>query len=245
MNSTNIETIDLNRPDSTQHVGLQLESTALSTVDRMRGSLVIDGPVALDQVKSDRAAVYALIKQGEEFFRPLKALAHQLHAKICAREKQILEPLRRLDEDQAAAIREYHALEDRARREREAAIAEEQRRDRERQAIRDAAEYERSGDHEIAAAILEEAVAAPAPVVALPDPVREVVSFTRRWRWKYVGGPENVAHTPPDVLRRALAVLPDEFKMPDEKKIGAFARSMKSSGRIPGIEIYAVDEPNH
>ena len=240
-----VETIDLNRPDSARHVGSQLEATALSTVDKMRGSLTITDRLSLEQVQEDRSYVFALIKQGEEFFRPLKALAHQLHAKICAREKEILEPLRTLDREQSNAIREYNALEDRRRRQREAELAEQQRRDLEAQAARDAAAYERTGDHELAAAVIAEAIAAPAPVVVLPDEVREVVSFTRRWHWKYSGGPADVSKTPPEIVRRTLAVIPDEFKTIDEKKIGQFARSMKSSGRIPGIDIYPTDDPNH
>jgi hypothetical protein len=236
--------VDLNRPEAARLVGLELESTALSTVDRMRGSLVITDRESLEQVTEDRDAVYALIKRAEEFFRPLKALAHQLHANLCAREKEILDPLRAVDREQADAIRVYHAAEERARRAREAEAAEAQRRADEARAAAAAAEYERSGEHETAAAVLAEAIAAPPPVVVIPDPNRDLVTFTRRWKWKYLGGPADVSKTPPEIVRRALAILPEEFKKADETKIGAYARSMKTSGRIPGIEIYAVDEPN-
>ena len=83
------------------------------------------------------------------------------------------------------------------------------------------------------------------PVVALPDALRTIdgLTFRRRWTWKYAGGPAVVKDTPPDVLARALAKIPPEFLMVDEKKIGAYARSMKASGSIPGIQIYFVDDP--
>jgi len=238
------EPLDAIRPEAARLVGIQLESTALSTVDRMRGSLVITDRASLEQVTEDRATVYALIKRAEEFFKPLKALAHQLHANLCARETEILAPLRAVDREQAEAIRLFHAAEERARRAREAELAEARRVEDEARAAAAAAEYERAGEHATAAAVLAEAIAAPPPVVVLPDPHRDLVSFTRRWKWKYAGGPADVTKTPPEIMRRALAILPEEFKTADEKKIGAYARSMKSSGRIPGVEIYATDEPN-
>ena len=236
--------IDLNRPDAARTVGGQLESTALSTVDRMRATLTITDRASLEQVTDDRGVVYGLIKQIEEFFAPLKADAHALHSKLCAREKELLDPLRTLDREQAEAIRRFHAIEDKARREREREAADKLRREAEALAAVTAAEYERAGEPETAAAVLAEALAAPPPVVVLPDVVREVVSFTRRYRWKYAGGPEDVTKTPPEIVRRTLAVLPEEYKTADEKKIGAYVRAMKTSARIPGIEIYAVDEPN-
>ncbi len=239
------DTIDMTRPEAARLVGVQLESTALSTVDRMRGSLVITDRASLEQVAEDRTVIYGLIKQAEEFFKPLKNLAHQLHANLCAREAEILGPLRAVDREQAEAIRLFHAAEERERRERERAIAEARRVEDEARAAAAAAEYERAGEHATAAAVLAEAIAAPPPVVVLPDPNRDLVSFTRRWKWRYAGGPSDVTKTPPEIIRRTLAILPEEFKMADEKKIGAYARSMKSSGRIAGIEIFATDEPNH
>ena len=49
--------------------------------------------------------------------------------------------------------------------------------------------------------------------------------------------------TPPTVIARTMKLLPREFLIPDEKKIGAYARSMKGSGAIPGVDIYYVDDP--
>lgn len=275
---TPIDAIDMNRPDAARLVGRELESTALSTVDRMRAqycgvyqdgrdyvagstvthngglwratpdtkstAFVITDRASLEQVTEDRATVYALIKRAEEFFKPLKALAHRLHAELCARELEILAPLRAVDREQADAIRAFHQVEDAARRAREREAAEAQRLEDEARAVAAAAEYERAGEHHTAAAVLAEAIAAPPPVVVIPDPNRDLVTFTRRWKWKYAGGPVEVTKTPAEILRRTLAILPDEFKTADEKKIGAYARSMKTSGRIPGIDIYAVDEPN-
>jgi hypothetical protein len=76
---------------------------------------------------------------------------------------------------------------------------------------------------------VEEALTAPAPVVVLPDTTKTVegLKFTRRWLWR--------------VTQERL--VPREYLCLDDKKIGAYARAMKGSGQIPGIEIYFVDDP--
>jgi hypothetical protein len=172
-------------------------------------------------------------------------MAHKLHQALCDQESEILRPLQRLDALKRSAIAAFKNREDEDRRQRERAEAEQLRRQREETAAREAAALEAEGEHATAAAVIEEAITAPAPVVVLPDTTRTVegLHFTRRWCWRYAGGPADVRNTPPDVLARALAMLPASFLMIDEKKIGAYARSMKASARVPGIEFYAVDDP--
>ena len=97
----------------------------------------------------------------------------------------------------------------------------------------------------MAAAVLAEAIAAPAPVVVLPDATKAVdgLKFVRRWLWRYAGGPADLKQTPPAVLARTMQLIPREYLCVDEKKVGAIARSSKGTIKIPGIEIYFVDEP--
>jgi hypothetical protein len=236
--------VDWNRPDMARTVGGPLEATALSLVERARGSLVVTDRASLEQAKLDRSAVYEAIGRVEEFFAPLKAMAHGLHAALCKREREILDPLKTIDAQQAHAIRQYHEAEERDRRRREIELAEALRVEREAQAAREAADYERTGEHALAAAVLAEAIAAPPVVVAIADPNNDLVTFRRVWKWKYAGGPVEVGKTPPHIVERSLALLPESLKCPDEKKIGAYVRSMKTSTAIPGIEIYCTEVPN-
>lgn len=236
--------IDFNEPNSAKHVGVELESTATSLAVRVGGSLAITDRATLEQAVIDRDQIGDAIKRVQEFFAPLKQMADKLHKAICAREREILDPLRKVDEQKAGAIREFNAAEQRERRRREEEEAAARRRDDEARAAAEAAQLEQQGEHELAAAVVAEAIAAPAPVVTLPDATAGVVTFTRRWHWKYQHGPANVAKTPPQLVMRTLALVPKEFLMLDEKKVGAYARSMKSSGHIPGVDIYYTDEPN-
>ena len=109
----------------------------------------------------------------------------------------------------------------------------------------EAAALERAGEHALAEAVIAESLSAPDPIVVLQDATKQVegLKFTRRYCWRFSGGPKEVEKTPPEVLLRAMQLVPRDFLMPDAKKIGAYARSMKGAGKVPGIEFYHVDDP--
>jgi hypothetical protein len=52
-----------------------------------------------------------------------------------------------------------------------------------------------------------------------------------------------VTTTPPALVARTLAIIPRDFCCVDDVKLGAYARAMKGSGTVPGIEFYHVDDP--
>jgi hypothetical protein len=163
-----------------------------------------------------------------------KAWAHGLHKWFCALESAALAPYTKLDTYERDQIREFKAAEDRRRAEAERLEAERQRRDAEARAATEAAALETTGDHTLADAVLEEAVSAPAPVVVLPDATKvDGLAFTRRYLWRYA----------PGGLVRALALLPRPYLTVDEKKITLFAKAMKGTATLPGIEFYHVDDP--
>jgi hypothetical protein len=217
------------------------DTGALAT--RLAALAVVDTASCTEAVRQ-RIELGEAMKRVAEFFRPLKEAAHRAHKVICERENAVLAPLVHTDTALRAGIRAFNEAETRARHERERELAEAHRRAREAEAMHEAAALE-STDPVLAAALLAEAIEAPAPVVALPTLAAQVpdLKFTRRYLWRYVGGPATVKDTPPGVLARTVAIIPREYLIVDEKKIGAFARAMKGSGAIPGIEFYSVDDP--
>lgn len=227
--------IDLNRPDAVSTAGGELVTTTEALVARL-GARPIATLGELEGAVHDRQAIGDQIKAVEEFFYPLKRLAHQLHKTLCDREGAILAPLRRLDEDKRQAMTAYKAAQDRARRVREAELADEQRKARETQAIAEAGALERDGERVLAAAVVAEAIAAPAPVVVLPDATKAIdgLKFRRVWKWRLQAGLEPA---------QALERIPRAYLMLDERKITAHASSMKESAAIAGIEFYCEDQP--
>jgi hypothetical protein len=220
--------LDFNQPDSAKGVGGELAADTTALVTRV-GVVSVSDRASLEQAVLDRQAIGESVKRVQAFFEPFKSSAYKLHRMLCDRENEILGPLLRLDQAMKAGISSFKAAEDRARQQREREESERRRREDEARAAVEAAALEAAGDHALAAAVVDEAIAAPAPVVVLPDATKGVegLKFTRRWLWR----PQNEA------------LVPREFLCLDEKKIGAYARAMKGSGAIPGIEIYHVDDP--
>jgi hypothetical protein len=202
---------------------------------------VVDVP-SLEQAAALRKAIGALDHEAEAFFEPEKQRYYALHRAACAREKVVRAPLAQLDAKVATAIRLFNDAQTRLRQEQERALVEQARKDAEQRAAEEAAALEAS-DPALAAAVLEEALAAPVPVVTLPNVTAGLVTFTRRYLWRYRGGPNEVGHTPPAVVARTLSLLPREFCCVDERKLSTYARAMKGGAKLPGIEFYHVDDP--
>ena len=79
-----------------------------------------------------------------------------------------------------------------------------------RQALTEHRQRLKELDHELAEAVLAEAIDAPPTVVSLPDATKTVagLKFRRRWLWRYAGGPKNVTDTPQAVVARTMAIIP-------------------------------------
>ena len=236
--------LDVSNPESASRVGLELATRMESITSQLAGAVVTDQG-SCEQAVMDRRQIGDAMKTVEDFFAPLKSLAYQLHKKLCDRENLILKPLRALDRQKSEAISAFKAIEDAQRRQRERDESARRQRERETQAAAEAAALEDQGQPELAAAVVHEAITAPAPVVTLPDLTRQVegLRFTRTWHWRYTGGPRDVKQTSPEIRARTLRLVPREFLTLDESKLTKFATGMKDTAQVPGIEFYYVDTP--
>jgi hypothetical protein len=234
--------IDVTNPESAAGVGTELQAHAVDLAARVAGSTVAT-VTDLERAVADREALADMRRRVVEYFAPIKQMAYRLHRTLCDRENEILKPLDARDRDISTAMSAFKAEQDRVRQEQEREEQARRVRAQEDQAAHEAAALEASGDTAMAAALVEDAITAPAPVVALPDVTRGVAKFVRRWRWRCTGGPADVKQTPVAILARTMKLIPREYLTLDDAKIGAYVRAMKSAGSIPGIEIYSVDEP--
>jgi hypothetical protein len=237
-------TLDVSRPETAAVVGTELARTTEALAGRLVVCAVTD-LVSLEQAVGDRQQIGAAIKSVEEFFAPLKSLAHRLHRALCDRENAILKPLQSLDRQKSNAISDFKSAQDRLRQQREREEAEARRRESEAQAAAEAAALESQGQPELAAAVIEESISAPLPVVALPDVTKAVegLRFTRTWHWRFSGGPRDVKQTAPETRARTMRLVPRDFLTLDESKLTKYATSMKDTARVPGIDFYFVDTP--
>jgi hypothetical protein len=227
--------IDFNRPDAVSTAGGDLVVQTTALVRQLQTADAIATVGDLERAVVERQQIGQAIKTDEAFFEPLKRMAHQLHAALCTREKTILTPLRQLDDDKRRAMSVFKTAQDRIRRQAEQDAADVQRRQREADAVVEGTYLERAGEHAMAEAVVDEAIAAPLPVVALPDVVKTVpaLKFRKTWKWRYVNGEKG----------RALQLLPREFLTVDETKLNAYAARHQDSAVLPGIEFYCEDLP--
>jgi hypothetical protein len=241
--------LDFNRPESAKQVGGELATTSQALATRLEQTAVTD-LASCEQAVLDRQTLGDAITRVETFFEPFVAMAHQLHKALCDRRTEILAPLKRLDVAKREAIRTFKEAQDRIREQRERELAEARRKEEEARAVAEAAHYESSGDHEMATAILAEAIAAPMPIAIVEDQLDQIegLHFTRRWLWKFSGGPrltpaEMLKKTPPQFVARSMNLIPREFLCVDVAKVTKHVNAHKGSAKIPGIDVYYVDDP--
>ena len=227
-------------------IGTDLVDDSRALVQRIGSdAVVLRSTHDLEHAVLEREQIGAAMKRVEQFFSPIKRMAYELHRAICDRESAILAPLKAVDASRRTAISAYKEQQDAERRERELALSEQRQREEQARAANEAAALEHAGHHELAAAVLSEAIDAPPPVVSLRDETADIVGlkFRRRWLWRYSGGPKDVTKTPPAIIARTMKLIPREFLVLDTRKVGQYATAMKHAGTIPGIEIYSVDDP--
>lgn len=240
-----VKVIDAVQLDGAKVAGSELADTTNDLARRLGSTLVIATTADLEQAVIDRSAIGDAIKRVEEFFEVPIKMAYELHRTLTSRRRNILGPLQLVDRQKADAIADFKRRADAERAVREREQADQRRRDDEARAASEAAQLERDGQPALAAAVMAEAIAAPTPVVALPDVTKQVagLKFRRTWHWRYASGPADVDQTPPHVLARALAIVPREFLTLDERKVQTYVNAMKQSAQVPGLEFFYTDDP--
>lgn len=226
--------IDFIQPDKAKDVGSELEVSTKALVQRF-GTIAVIDRASCQQAVLDRQAIGATLKNIETFFQPFTSMADKLHKALTGRRSDIQAPLLVLDARLRSAIGTYTAEQDRLKRIEEQRLADERRREDEARAASEAAQLESAGEHAMAAAVMEEAIAAPVPVVVLPSSTTQIdgLKTVKYYKWRYVNN---------DPVR-AAQLIPREFMAIDEKKLTAFAKGMKMTGKVPGIEFYTEELP--
>lgn len=205
-------------------------------------------PTAIADPETYRRAKESLplLKRAEDkvadFFRDIKKAAHDAHKAITTKEAAELKPIALARQKLSGLIYDYERDLERLRREREREEAERLQREREAAALAEAETLEAQGAPEMAEQVIEQAIAAPAPVVIAASQSLEVVGVSTRenWQFAYVGGSpgQKWKDLSDDQRKRVLQLLPREFLVPDESAIGRVTKAMKSSTRIPGVTVY-------
>ena len=172
-------------------------------------------------------AAGALIEQVRGLEKELEA-EYKSHAVIVEAKKlqamkgdlaELLETARKTAKARQIA---YEDEQEAIRRAEEVRLAAEAKKQAEEAALAEAKAAQEAGDKDGAIAVLEQAIAAPAPTVVLPKTAPKTANrrTVRRFR----------------ITNEAL--IPRDYLSPDLTKIGGVVRSLGLSAKIPGVEVY-------
>lgn len=197
--------------------------TALATVDRLNAVAVItnaaDYAACGELWKAGRAMMEAI----DEGYDSIIKAAHLAHKAAVAKKKSYYDPVEAATRHVKGLMARYEADREAERQAEQRRLEAKARRLAEDRLIEEAVAADAAGDQAQADAILAEPVVV-APVL-LPKATPKVEGMVYREIWKF------------RIVDAAL--IPREYLLPNEVKIGQVVRALKGATAIPGIEVYS------
>lgn len=193
-------------------------------------SIVINSPETFNVAKDALTAIVVLRKQVTDHHAPMKDAAHKAHKVICDAEKEMLAPLTKAEALLKGKTGAFLVAQERIRKERERAAAEEARRLAEEEKLQEAIAAKADGASEAEVdAILESEVIATLPKIA-PTIDKGNLSTSKRYSAKIVNIRE---------FCRAIAdgTIPESFALPNMASVNGRARTDKEAFKVPGCEL--------
>jgi hypothetical protein len=201
-----------------------IDTEVTVTVARTR-SLVVSNAATYASAGEHLKGYKALADRIKAYFEEDVERAHKLWKSLTTKRKAALDDVEAESERLRGQRQIWKAEQDRLQREAEQQESlNAQKREQDRLAA-EAALLEQQGQPELAAAVIEQAITAPAPVVVLPSFVPKDLPKRLVYKWR--------------VINEAL--IPREFLTRDDKKLTAYSNAMKGAARVPGIEFYTEE----
>lgn len=169
--------------------------------------------------------IKALRKKIDATFDGIIKKAHEAHKEAVNQKKVAEAPLIEAENIIKPALAAYDREQERIRREEEEKQREIARKAEEDRRLREAEQAEKEGKQEEAQAIIDEPVYVPPVVLERSTPKVSGISMQKVWKFRVVN----------------QALIPREYMIPDQVKIGGVVRATKGSIQIPGVEIYSED----
>jgi hypothetical protein len=239
--ATAVQTRTIEAPTLSEAEAMALAKAVEAQLAQLPSTVEIADPETCRRVKESLPVIKRAEDAWAALFKPIKDFYYRKWKEQCADEERRLKPLATVRASWAGAVYRFEQAEAQRRRDEELRLAQERRREEEDRLLREAAELEESGQHALAEAVVEHAVAAPPPVVTLPPPPKvSGVSSRANWQFKFAGCAAAIPwdRLPQEDRDRVLRLLPREYLRPDEVAIGRVVKAMKGATRIPGIEAY-------
>ena len=203
----------------------EVTTLALSLPEQAKQIVVIANTEDYTRAGQILLTIKEIRKKIENTFKPIKQKMDAAKKEVLDQEKLADKPLAEAEAWIKPLISSYNAEQERIRKAEEdrlRKIAEDEEKERR---LNEAVAAEQSGNKEEAEAIIEAPIQVPPVVVQKTVPKVHGVSFTKLWKFRITNA----------------ALIPNEYKIPDETKIGGVVRATKGTVQIPGVEIYSED----
>jgi len=195
----------------------------VSNISQQAMAMTVTDIVSYQEAGRVLLAFKEMDKNIKTYFKPLKDAADKAHKAICDREKEELAKLSPGLNYLNKAMTAYNIEAGRKRREEEERLRQIAVKAEEEERLQAAIQAEKEGEPEVAEAILSESVYVPPPIVETQAP--KIAGLTMRDNWKFL------------IIDEKL--IPREYLMPDEIKIGKVVRALKEKTAIAGIKAYS------
>lgn len=195
-----------------------------TTIQEFKGNA--DALVIIDDEKFTQAGVdlqraKILQKEIDETFDPIITKTNEAHKEAIVQKKKFAEPLTQAIGVVKRVMLTYKKKKDDAAAEKQRKIDAKNREVAEKKKLKEAEDLEKQGRREEADAKLDENTVV-APVAREVAPTIGGVSYRKNWKMRITNP----------------ALVPDEWKLIDEKGLRAFAKSSKGRIPVPGVEFY-------
>lgn len=218
--------------------------TKQSSLAERVAAIVVRDKASAEQAAEVRNGAKQLLKGIDEMFDPQIAQAHKLHKDLLATKKKFTDPVNlQIINPVNAKLSAYNAEVEKARLAEQAKQQEQARIDEENRRIEEAGILHSMGDVAGAEATLEEAIAAPAPIVEVKKEKIAGVSFVTQWKWEFL----DLTQVKSDFLSAEIDSATGRRTVVSTTGITAMVNACKNAERatkaVGGIKVWSVDVP--
>jgi hypothetical protein len=211
-----------------------IESKALALPDQARMITVTDN-ASMEQANTFKLDIKAMIKEIDDWFKPLADKAFQSHRAITGKWNETKAPLKAADDHVTNQVKLYLAEVRRAQEAEEARLREIARKEEEERRLAEAAELEAEGRADEADEVLEAPVTYVAPVVRIETPKVDNRMYRTQLKVRVKDRLVFLAKCPPDVL---LMCLNEAAWSTIESGLSRKAKALGKAFSQAGCEVY-------
>ena len=211
-----------------------IESKALALPDQAKLITVTDND-SMERANTFKLDIKAMIKEIDEWFKPLADKAFQSHRAITGKWNETKAPLKAADDHVTNQVKLYLAEVRRAQEAEEARLREKARKEEEERRLAEAAELEAEGRADEADEILEAPVTYVAPVVRIETPKIDNRMYRTQLKVRVKDRLVFLAKCPPDVL---LMCLNEAAWSTIESGLSRKAKALGKAFSQAGCEVY-------